>query len=88
MPSSNLKAEMFKDGYYKAFALAFRPMRPVRAMRQARRVSPAISGSRARPSMESCGIDVYQTAWNNGFPIQPLRHKGETQNLYCLMLVE
>jgi hypothetical protein len=38
--------------------------------------------------MESCGIDVYQTARNNGFPIQPLRHKGETQNLYCLMLVD
>jgi len=38
--------------------------------------------------MEGCGIDVFQTARNNGFFIQPLREKTENQNLYRLMLVE
>ncbi|MBA4395389.1 MAG: metal-binding protein, partial [Desulfobacca sp.] len=42
----------------------------------------------ARPSMEACGIDVYQTARNNGYPIQPLHERSETQNDYCLMLVD
>jgi len=42
----------------------------------------------ARPSMESCGIDVFQTARNNGFYIDTLRDKSETQNNYCLMLVD
>jgi predicted metal-binding protein len=45
-------------------------------------------GMEARPSMEACGIDVYETARINGFPIQPLRHKDETQNIHCLMLVD
>ncbi len=38
--------------------------------------------------MESCGIDVFQTARNNGFFIRALREKTETQNFYCLMLVD
>ena len=42
----------------------------------------------ARPSMEGCGIDVYQTARNNGFFIKTLSEKTETQNAYCLMLVD
>jgi hypothetical protein len=31
---------------------------------------------------------VYQTARNSGFFIKPLREKAETQNVYCLMLVD
>jgi len=42
----------------------------------------------ARLSMEACGIDVYAAARGNGFPVQPLREKGETQNDYCLLLVD
>jgi hypothetical protein len=41
-----------------------------------------------RPAMEACGIDVYQTARNNGFFIEPLRNKTDTHNDYCLMLVD
>jgi predicted metal-binding protein len=82
-----LEGVMFKDGYYKAFVLVSGPCRLCEQCAKSKSL-PCNFGSRARPSMESCGIDVYQTAWNNGFPIQPLRHKGETQNLYCLMLVD
>ena len=38
--------------------------------------------------MEACGIDVYRTARNNGCFIQPLKEKTETQNNYCLLLVD
>jgi len=38
--------------------------------------------------MEACGIDVFQTARNNGFPIETLREEQETRNTYCLMLVD
>jgi hypothetical protein len=38
--------------------------------------------------MEGCGIDVYQTARNNGFPIRTLRERTETRNTYCLMMVD
>ena len=82
-----LEGEMFKDGYYKAFALLSGPCGLCAECAKSKN-KPCNFGNRARPSMESCGIDVYQTAWNNGFPIQPLRHKGETQNLYCLLLVD
>jgi predicted metal-binding protein len=82
-----LEGEMFKDGYYKAFALLSGPCSLCAECAKSKN-NPCNFGARARPSMESCGIDVYQTAWNNGFPIQPLRRKGETQNLYCLILVD
>jgi len=38
--------------------------------------------------MESSGIDVFQTARNNGFGIVPLRERNETRNIFCLMLVD
>jgi predicted metal-binding protein len=82
-----LEGDLFKEGYYKAFALLSGPCGRCAECAKSEN-QPCHFGSLARPSMESCGIDVYQTARNNGFPIQPLRHKGESQNLYCLMLVD
>jgi len=82
-----LEGEIFKDGYYKAFALLAGPCGLCKECAKIKD-KPCHFGHKARPSMESFGIDVYQTARNNGFPIQPLREKTETQNKYCLMLVE
>jgi predicted metal-binding protein len=83
----DLEGEMFKDGFYKAFVLLSGPcdLCP--------ECAKLVGGgchfaNRARPSMEACGIDVYQTARNNGFSIKPLREKNETQHNYCLMLVD
>ncbi len=50
--------------------------------------SPCKFPGKARPSMASCGIDLFQTARDNGFNIRTLRDKAETQNFYCLMLVD
>jgi hypothetical protein len=38
--------------------------------------------------MEASGIDVFQTARNNGFYIVPLREKSDTRNIYCLLMVD
>ena len=82
-----MEGEMFKDGYYKAFVFLAGACHLCKECNK-------LSGEdcnfkyKARPSMEGCGIDVYQTAKNNGFFIAPLRERTDTQNLYCLMLVD
>ena len=82
-----LEGKMFKDGFYKAFVLLAGPCELCKeCAKQSGR--PCTFGFKARPSMEACGIDVYQTARNNGFFIQPLREQSETQDCYCLMLVD
>jgi len=85
----DLEAEMFKDGYYKAFVLLVGPCRICKAGECAKlRGDYCTFGYRARPCMEACGIDVFQTAQNNGFYIITLKERAETRNLYCLMLVD
>lgn len=83
----DLEGEMFKDGYYKAFVFLAGPCDLCKECAKLNE-APCNFEFRARPSMEACGIDVYQTARNNGFFIKPLRDKKETQNMYCLMLVD
>ena len=84
---TKMEGELFKDGYYKAFIFLSGPclLCPECAKLKG---EPCNFGLQARPCMESCGIDVYETARNNGFPIEPLREMTDTQNLYCLMLVD
>lgn len=83
----DLEGEVFKDGYYKAFLLSEGPCNLCKECAKLED-EPCNFGFKARPSMEGCGIDVYQTARNNSFFIVPLREKTETQNVYCLMLVD
>lgn len=83
----DIEAEMFKDGYYRAFVFLAGPCNLCRTCGKLEG-EPCRFRSRARPAMEASGIDVYETARENGFPIHPLREKGETQNVYCLMLVD
>lgn len=83
----DLEGEIFKDGYYKAFVLLAGPCMLCKECTKLKG-DPCNFGNRARPSMEACGIDVYQTARNSGLFIKPLREKTETQNMYCLMLVD
>ena len=83
----DLEGEMFKDGYYRAFVILAGPCMLCKECAKSTG-SPCNFGFRARPSMEAVGIDVYQTARNNSFFIKPLRERTETQNSYCLMLVD
>jgi len=83
----DLEGEMFKDGYYKALVFLCGPCNLCKECEK-QKGNPCTFGSIARPSMEACGIDVYQTARNNGFFIEPLRERNETHNSYGLMLVD
>jgi predicted metal-binding protein len=83
----DLEGEMFRDGYYKAFILL---AGPCNVCRQCAKVTGDACNDRyrARPSMEACGIDVFQTARNNGFHIETLGDKQSPRNNFCLMLVD
>ena len=84
---TDLEEDMFKDGFYKAFVYLAGPCHLCKECARLEGV-PCKFRDRARPSMEACGIDVYQTVRNNGFFIETLREKAQTQNIYCLTLVD
>jgi predicted metal-binding protein len=83
----DLEGEMFKDGYYKAFVFLAGPCDVCTECGRATR-NACNNRRRARPSMEACGIDVFQTARNNGFHIETLSERTERRNTFCLMLVD
>jgi predicted metal-binding protein len=83
----DLEGEMFKDGFYKAFVFLAGPCRLCKKCAKLEE-KPCNLLHQARPCMEACGMDVYQTARNNGFFIKTLGEKTETNNEYCLMLVD
>jgi predicted metal-binding protein len=82
-----MEGDLFKDGYYKAFAMLAGPCALCKECGKVQGI-PCRFPAKARPSMEACGIDVFQTARDNGFFIRTLREKTETQNIYCLLLVD
>jgi len=83
----DLEGEIFKDGYYKAFVFL---AGPCSVCRECGKITgqPCNDRDKARPSMEACGIDVFQTARNNGFHIQTLRDETEPRNTFGLLLVD
>ncbi|MBU1965207.1 MAG: DUF2284 domain-containing protein, partial [Proteobacteria bacterium] len=83
----DLEGDMFKDGYYKAFVYLAGPCHLCKECGKDKGISCNHS-DRARPSMESCGIDVFQTARNSGFHIETLREETEPRNTFCLMMVD
>ena len=81
-----LEKALFLDGYYKAFAILAGPCMLCKECNYPAEVC-RFPGE-VRPSMEACGIDVYQTARNHGLPVKSLRTKNELGNYYFLVLVE
>jgi predicted metal-binding protein len=82
-----LEGEIFKDGFYKAFVFLAGPCRLCKKC-GALEDQPCAFPWKARPCMEACGMDVYKTARDNGFFIEPLRERSDTNNEYCLMMVD
>jgi predicted metal-binding protein len=80
-----LEIEIFLDGYYKAWSMG---SGPCRLCKECDLTGPCKHGYEARPSMEACGIDVFKTARDNGFPIEVVRTHEEERNSYGLILVE
>lgn len=83
----DLEGEIFKDGYYKAFAFLAGPC-DLCSECGVLAEAPCKNRYSARPSMKACGIDVFQTARNNGFHIETLREKTEPRNFFYLIMVD
>jgi len=80
---SALEREIFLDGFHKAFALASGPCQLCERCGEFCKYP-----EKARPAMEACGIDVYTTARNNGFPIQVVRKRDCGGDYYGVVLIE
>ncbi len=76
--------EMFFDGYYKAIVFGAGPCLKCKECNPEKCNFPGATA----PSMEACGIDVYQTVRNNGYQLDPIRSKDEAFDCFGLILVE
>lgn len=83
--AAKLERELFLDGYYKAFGLT---AGPCSLCRSCDTKQPCKHPRLARPSMEACGIDVYQTARNCGFTLQVVKSRDHPCSYLCLILIE
>ena len=80
-----LEREVFLAGYYKALAFGAGPCQQCRSCDPEK---PCNHPFEARPAMEASGIDVYQTARNNGFHIEVVTSREDQGDYYGLVLVE
>jgi len=80
-----LEIEIFLDGYYKAWSMG---AGPCDLCKECNLSGTCKHGHEARPSMEACGIDVFKTARDNGFPIEVVRKRDEEINIFGLILVD
>jgi predicted metal-binding protein len=83
----DLEIKAFKDGYYKAFVMlsgncALCPECAKLTAEYCR------FPQRARPAMEACGIDVFQTARNHGLEVATLKDRKGKRNHFALLLVD
>ena len=82
-----MERELFLDGFYRAFSMLAGPCILCKECTLLEN-RPCSFPEKARPSMEACGIDVYQTACNHDLPLYQLHTVEETRNIYCLLLVD
>jgi predicted metal-binding protein len=79
-----LEREIFLAGYYKALGFGAGPCYICRDCPEEGCKHP----EKARPSMESCGIDVYATARAAGYPIEVVKDRDCEDNYYGVVLIE
>ena len=80
-----LERELFLAGFYRAWLMGAGPCDLCRACV---RGEECPTPERARPSMESCGLDVYATARNAGRRIEVVRSHGDIYRFFALVLVD
>ena len=90
----DLERLSFLEGWYKAFAYTAGPCKLCPACPAATIQTPTefnrkeCKNRMERPSLEACGIDVYQTVRNAGYHIDVIRNKGECFKNFGLLLLE
>lgn len=82
---SRLERAIFLDGYYKAFGMA---SGPCRFCRTCYLTKPCRFPDDARPAMEACGIDVYQTCRACGFRLEVVRTYQDPCAYVGLILID
>ena len=80
-----LEREIFLSGYYKAFGMACGPCHLCEKCDVTKRCKNPIQ---ARPSMEACGIDVFETVRKNGFKIEVVKDETCEANYFGLVLID
>jgi len=90
-----LERAAFLSGFYKAFSYSSGPCRICRSCKAEEVRSPSEYSKRecrdkkrARPSMEACGIDVYQTARKAGYKIDVVKEEGDFFHTFGLLLIK
>jgi predicted metal-binding protein len=81
----DLERTIFLDGHYKAWAVG---SGPCTRCKECSITGTCLHPEKARPSMESCGIDVYKTAKQSNLPIQVVKDHSQDRDIYGLILVE
>jgi predicted metal-binding protein len=82
---AQLERKMFLDGYYKAFAMG---AGPCNLCPKCDITKGCQHTEQARPSLESCGIDVYKTAENASITLKVVKSYQDTPTYCCLILIE
>ena len=92
---SGLEREAFLNGLYKAFAYTAGSCKlcdvcPAETIEKGSMFDrkKCVNIRIARPSMESAGIDVYQTAKNAGYDLKVVPNEGMCFTSFCLLLLE
>lgn len=92
---SDLEREAFLNGLYKAFAYTAGSCKlcdvcPAEALEKGTMFDrkKCVNIRIARPSMESAGIDVYQTAKNAGYELKVVPNEDMCFTSFCLLLLE
>jgi len=81
---AELERAAFLDGLYKAFGLA---AGPCRLCKECDLTGDCKHPEEARPSMESCGIDVYATARNSGIQLKVVtRRHGPSKHINLILI--
>lgn len=80
-----LERDIFLAGHYKAFGMA---QGPCGLCGECDFENGCPHNDRARPAMEACGIDVFETVRTNGFTIDVLRTTSEKGHYFGLVLIE
>lgn len=90
-----LEREAFLSGFYKAFAYAAGPCRLCKICPASEIENPneyskknCINPSKARPSMEACGINVFQTVRKANYKIDVVRSFDDCFSRFGLLLID
>ena len=80
-----LERELFLAGFHKTWTMGSGPCEICAACAQG---EPCPTPELARPSMESCGVDVFTTVRRAGWEIEVVRDREDEYRFFALVLVD